>query len=349
MGHAMFNLGERIGIDLGTASIIVFARGRGIVVREPSVVAIQQHTKKVLAVGHEAREMLGRTPGSIVAIRPLRDGVIADYTITREMLRYLIRKACGPRARFFKPLVVICIPSGATAVEERAALEAARSAGARRAVPIEEPMAAAIGVGLPIASPGGNMVVDIGGGTTDIAVISLGGIVVSDSLRVGGVVLDEAITRHIRHVYNLDIGERTAEAIKHEIGSAFDVQDLGDMEVRGLDIISGLPKTIEVSPHEVREAMAENVGQIVEAVKSLLERTPPELAADIIERGITLTGGVALLRGLDRLLYLETGIPVHVPEDPISSVAMGTGKVLDQLDIMDRHVDDWHARRRGWR
>ena len=193
------------------------------------------------------------------------------------------------------------------------------------------------------------MVVDIGGGTTDIAVISLGGIVVSDSLRVGGVVLDEAITRHIRHVYNLDIGERTAEAIKHEIGSAFDVQDLGEMEVRGLDIISGLPKTIEVSPHEVREAMAENVGQIVEAVKSLLERTPPELAADIIERGITLTGGVALLRGLDRLLYLETGIPVHVPEDPISSVAMGTGKVLDQLDIMDRHVDDWHARRRGWR
>ncbi len=344
----MFGIGDRLGIDLGTASIIVFARGRGIVVREPSVVAIREHSRKVLAVGHEAREMLGRTPGNIVAIRPLRDGVIADYTVTREMLRYLIRKALGPRARFVKPLVVICIPSGATAVEERAALEAAKAAGARRAIPIEEPMAAAIGVGLPIASPGGNMVVDIGGGTTDVAVISLGGIVVSDSLRVGGTVLDEAIIRHIRHVYSLDIGERTAETIKHEIGSAFDLEEELEMEVRGLDIVSGLPKTVVVSSHEVREAMAENVSHIVEAVKTLLERTPPELAADIIERGITLTGGVALLRGLDRLIYLETGIPVHVPEDPISSVAMGTGKVLDTLDLMDREGDHTSLRRRGW-
>jgi rod shape-determining protein MreB len=334
----MFGIADRIGIDLGTATIIVFARGRGIVVREPSVVAISQLTKKVLAVGHEAREMLGRTPGNIVALRPLRDGVIADYSVTREMLRYLIRKACGVRGRFFKPLVVICIPSGATAVEERAALEAARAAGARKAIPIEEPMAAAIGVGLPIANPGGNMVVDVGGGTTDVAVISLGGIVVSASLRVGGTMLDEAVIRHIRHVYNLDIGERTAETIKHEIGSAFEMDEEQDMEVRGLDIISGLPKTVVVSSHEVREAMAENVSQIVEAVKSLLERTPPELAADIIERGITLTGGLALLRGLDRLLYLETGIPVHVPEDPISSVAMGTGKVLDQLEILERDI-----------
>ncbi len=343
----MLGIGERIGIDLGTASIIVFARGRGIVVREPSVVAIDGQSKRVLAVGHEAREMLGRTPGNIVAMRPLRDGVIADYSVTREMLRYLIRKACGGRAKFFKPLVVICIPSGATAVEERAALEAARAAGGRKVIPIEEPMAAAIGVGLPIANPGGNMVVDIGGGTTDIAVISLGGTVVSNSLRVGGTALDEAIIRHIRHVYNLDIGERTAETIKQEIGSAFELEEESEMEVRGLDIISGLPKTVEVNSHEVREAMAENISQIVEAVKGLLERTPPELAADIIERGITLTGGVALLRGLDRLLYLETGIPVHVPEDPISSVAMGTGKVLDQLDVMER-MSSRLTTRRTW-
>ncbi len=341
----MLGIGERIGIDLGTATIIVFARGRGIVVREPSVVAISEQTKRVLAVGHQAQEMLGRTPGNIVALRPLRDGVIADYSVTREMLRYLIRKACGSRARFFKPLVVICIPSGATAVEERAALEATRAAGARKVIPIEEPMAAAIGVGLPIASPGGNMVVDIGGGTTDIAVISLGGIVISDSLRVGGTMLDEAITRHIRHVYNLDIGERTAETIKQEIGSAFEPEEEQEMEVRGLDIVSGLPKTVAVSSHEVREAMAENISQIIEAVKSQLERTPPELAADIIQRGITLTGGLALLNGLDRLLYLETGIPVHVPEDPISSVAMGTGKVLDQLDIMEGAAGEFAPRR----
>ncbi|MFO7947095.1 MAG: rod shape-determining protein [Armatimonadota bacterium] len=343
----MLRLGDRLGIDLGTASIIVYARGRGIVVREPSVVAMSQSTDKVLAVGHEAREMLGRTPGNIVAIRPLRDGVIANYSVTREMLRYLIRKACGRHARFFKPTVVICIPSGATPVEERAALEAAKAAGARKVVPIEEPMAAAIGVGLPIASAGGNIVVDIGGGTTDIAVISLGGIVVSDSLRVGGNALDEAIIRHIRHVYSLDIGERTAEMIKTEIGSAFEMEQEEEMEVRGVDIVSGLPKTVIVSSPEVREALAENVIQIVEAVKALLERTAPELASDIIERGITLTGGTALLDGLDRLLHLETGIPVHVPDDPISSVALGTGKVLDQLETMGRGSERF-LRDSGW-
>ncbi len=332
----MWGLGERLGIDLGTATIIVYARGRGIVVREPSVVAIDKTTRRVLAIGEEAREMLGRTPSSIVAIRPLRDGVIADYTVTREMLAFLIRRACGPKARLFKPVVVVCIPSGATNVEMRAALDAARAAGAREAYPIEEPMAAAIGAGLPIANPGGNMVVDIGGGTTDIAVISLGGIVVSDSLRVGGNQLDEAIIRHIRRVYNLDIGERTAEDIKIRIGSACRTNGEEEMEVRGRDIVTGLPQTVTVSSIEVRDALSENVSQIVAAVKSILEKTPPELAADIIERGITLTGGGALLRGLDQVLQMETQIPVHVAEDPMSSVAIGTGKVLEQIETLQR-------------
>jgi len=332
----MWGLGERLGIDLGTATIIVYARGRGIVVREPSVVAIDKTTRRVLAIGEEAREMLGRTPSSIVATRPLRDGVIADYTVTREMLAFLIRRACGPKARLFKPIVVVCIPSGATNVEMRAALDAARAAGAREAYPIEEPMAAAIGAGLPIANPGGNMVVDIGGGTTDIAVISLGGIVVSDSLRVGGNQLDEAIIRHIRRVYNLDIGERTAEDIKIRIGSACRTNGEEEMEVRGRDIVTGLPQTVTVSSIEVRDALSEHVSQIVAAVKNILEKTPPELAADIIERGITLTGGGALLRGLDLVLQMETQIPVHVAEDPMSSVAIGTGKVLEQIETLQR-------------
>jgi rod shape-determining protein MreB len=330
----MFGLGDRLGIDLGTANIVVFARKRGIVLREPSVVAVERRLRRVLAVGEEAREMLGRTPGNIVAIRPLRDGVIADYTITRDMLAHLIRKSCGPRAKFFKPLVVICIPSAATSVERRAALDAARSAGAREAIPIEEPMAAAIGAGLPIAMPGGNMVVDVGGGTTDIAVISLGGIVVSDSLRIGGNHLDEAIIRHIKRVYSLDIGEPTAERIKMNVGSAFELEEELEIEVRGRDIISGLPKTVTVSSVEVRYAISEAVSQIVGRVKAILERTPPELAADIIERGITLTGGGALLLGLDQLLELETGIPVRVAQDPISCVAIGTGKVLDEIDSL---------------
>lgn len=336
----MLGLGERLGIDLGTANIVVYARGRGIVLREPSVVAIDKASRRVLSVGEDAREMLGRTPGTIVAIRPLRDGVIADYTVTREMLAFLIRKACGNKSRIFKPVVVVCIPSGATSVEQRAALDAARAAGARDAYPIEEPMAAAIGAGLPIASPGGNMVVDIGGGTTDIAVISLGGIVVSDSLRVGGNQLDEAIIRHIRRVYNLDIGERTSENIKIGIGSACKTADQEDeMEVRGRDIVSGLPQTVTVTAIEVRDALFENVSQIVAAVKTILEKTPPELAADIIERGITLTGGGALLRGIDMILQMETQIPVHVADDPMSSVAIGTGKVLEEIETLQRrHV-----------
>jgi rod shape-determining protein MreB len=333
----MVGLGDRLGIDLGTANVVVYARGRGIVLREPSVVAIEYRSRRVLAIGREAEAMLGRTPGNIVASRPLRDGVIADYSVTREMLAYLLRKACGPRGRLFKPLVVICIPSGATGVERRAALDATRAAGAREVYPIEEPMAAAIGAGLPIAMPGGNMVVDIGGGTTDIAVISLGGIVVSDSLRVGGNLLDEAIMRHIRRTYNLEIGERTAEQVKIAIGSAFDMSDDRDLEVRGRDIFTGLPKTMRVTGAEVREALAENVMQIVEAVKRILEHTPPELAADIIERGITLTGGGAMLQGMDRLIELETGIPTRVADDPISSVAIGTGRVLDQAEVLRGH------------
>jgi rod shape-determining protein MreB len=333
----MLGFGERLGIDLGTANIVVYARGRGVVLREPSVVAIDKASKRVLAVGEEAREMLGRTPGTIVAIRPLRDGVIADYSVTRDMLAFLVRKACGNRARIFKPLVVVCIPSGATSVEQRAALDAARAAGARDAFPIEEPMAAAIGAGLPIASPGGNMVVDIGGGTTDIAVISLGGIVVSDSLRVGGNLLDEAIIRHIRRVYNLDIGERTAENIKIGIGSAWKTgEDEMEVEVRGRDIVSGLPMTVSVSSIEVRDALSENVSHIISSVKMILEKTPPELAADIIERGITLTGGGALLHGIDSLLQIETQIPVHIADDPISSVAIGTGKVLEEIETLQR-------------
>jgi rod shape-determining protein MreB and related proteins len=335
----MWRLVEDLGIDLGTANIVVFARGRGIVLREPSVVAVDARTKKVQAVGEEARLMLGRTPGSIVAKRPLRDGVIADYSITRDMLAHLISKACGRRARLLRPTVVICIPSGATNVEKRAALDAARSAGARRAIPIEEPMAAAIGAGLPIDLPGGNMVVDIGGGTTDVAVISLGGIVISDSLRVGGNRLDEAIVRHVRRTYNLDIGEPTAENIKLEIGSAVTMEPEQEMNVKGRDIVSGLPKVVPVSSVEVREAMSEAIAAIVQAVKSILEQTPPELAADIIERGITLTGGGALLVGFDTLLERETGIPVRVADDPMSSVAVGTGKVLEVVGLLDGHDD----------
>lgn len=270
-----WRLVEDLGIDLGTANIVVYARGRGIVLREPSVVAVDARTKRVQAVGEEARLMLGRTPGTIVAKRPLRDGVIADYSITREMLAYLIAKACGRRARLLKPTAVICIPSGATNVEKRAALDAARAAGARRAIPIEEPMAAAIGAGLPIDLPGGNMVVDIGGGTTDIAVISLGGIVISDSLRVGGNRLDEAIIRHVRRTYNLDIGEPTSENIKIEIGSAVPIDPEQELDVKGRDIVSGLPKVVPVSSVEVREAMQESIAQIVASVKLILEQTPP--------------------------------------------------------------------------
>ncbi len=334
----MLRLADKIGIDLGTATIVVYAQGRGIVVREPSVVATDGPDGRVLSVGEEAQAMLGRTPGSIVAKRPLRDGVIADYSVTREMLAYLMRKATGLRGKIFRPMAVICIPSAATSVERRAALDATRSAGAGKVIPIEEPMAAAIGAGLPISAPGGNMVVDIGGGTTDVAVISLDGIVVSDSLRLGGNHLDESIIRHIKRVYNLDIGERTAENIKIQIGSAFEFEEEREIEVRGRDVITGLPKTVAVSSVEIRSAISECVSAILDAVKSILERTPPELSSDIIERGIVLTGGGALLHGIDRLLELETGIPVRVADDPISCVAMGTGKVLEEADFLVRHA-----------
>ncbi|WP_309713691.1 rod shape-determining protein [Armatimonas sp.] len=328
-----FRLTPDIGIDLGTANILVYQRGKGIVLREPSVVAIDKATRKVKAVGEEARLMLGRTPGNIIAIRPMQDGVIADYSTTREMLRALITKVCGRRGPF-KPRVLVCVPAGVTSVEKRAVLQAAEEAGAGVAATIEETMAAAIGAGLPIALPGGNMVVDIGGGTTDIAVISLGGIVVSKSLRVGGNKIDEVIIRHIKNSYNLMIGDRTAEEIKIRIGSAFPLEQELYMEVKGRDLVAGLPKTVDVSSDEIREALAEPISQVVDRVKAVLEHTPPELSSDIIERGIMLTGGGALLRGLDRLLALATGIPVHVADDPLSCVAIGTGRALEEFDAI---------------
>ncbi len=326
----MFRLVPVLGVDLGTANILVYERGKGIVLREPSVVAITSETKKVRAVGEEARLMLGRTPGNIVAIRPMSDGVIADYTTTRKMLEYLFNKVVG-RRKIFKPRVLVCVPSQVTSVERRAVEQAAKEAGAGEAYTIEEPMAAAIGAGLPIEMPGGNMVIDIGGGTTDIAVISLGGIVTSESLRVGGNRMDEVIIRHVKSAYSLMIGDRTAEEIKMKIGSAYPLEQELNMQIRGRDLVAGLPKTVEVSSGEMREALAEPVLAIVEKVKRVLEQTPPELASDIIERGIVLTGGGALLRGLDRLLTAATGIPVYVAEDPLSCVAIGTGRALDEL------------------
>jgi len=324
----MFGMSAGLGIDLGTSNILVYVRGRGIVLREPSVVAVANG--EILAVGEEARQMLGRTPGNISAVQPLREGVIADFTVTQKMLRYLLDKVCG-RRRLFKPQVVVCIPSGATGVEKRAVLEAAVMAGAKRALPIEEPMAAAIGASLDIIGPGGNLVVDIGGGTTDIAVIALGGIVLSDSVRIGGHAMDEAIARHIKRSYNLMVGERTAEEIKLHIGSAAPLEPELRMTIRGRDQVAGLPKTVEIGSEEVREALAEPVAAIVARVKQVLEQTPPELAGDVIERGITLTGGGALLRGIDRLLAEETEVPLRVAEDPLSCVAVGTGQYLEVM------------------
>jgi rod shape-determining protein MreB len=319
-----------IGIDLGTANVLVYVKGKGIVLREPSVVAKDVRTNRTIAVGEEARQMLGRTPGNIQAIRPLRDGVIADFEVTEVMLNYFIKKVTKSQSIFSwfrpKPSVVICVPAEITSVEERAVRDAAKLAGARSVDIIEEPMAAAIGAGLPIDGPSGNMVVDIGGGTTDVAVISLGGIVVSQSLRVAGNKLDEAIIRHIRRVYNLMVGERTAEEIKITIGSAYRLDEELTMEIRGRDLINGLPKTVKITSEEVREALSEPIASIVEAVKSVLEKTPPELAADIIDRGIILTGGGALLRGLDTLLAEVTGIPALIADDPLSCVVIGTGQ-----------------------
>jgi len=334
----MFRLGHDLGIDLGTANIIVFVRGRGIVLRDPSVVAIDNHTKRMLAVGEDARQMLGKTPEHITAIRPLKDGVIADYTITLKMLQYLLAKVCGPLRRLFKPRVILSVPSGVTNVERRAVLAAASEAGARKAVTIAEPMAAAIGAGLPIASPGGNMVVDIGGGTTDIAVISLGGIVVQECVRVAGNKMDAAIMRHVRRVHNLGIGDATAEEIKVNIGSAYPLDPELEMEVRGRDLVTGLPKTVSVTSTEIREALVEPVSTIVERVKAVLEATPPELAADIILRGITLTGGGALLRGIERLIEHETRVPTVVAENPLFCVAQGTGKALEQIDALESRI-----------
>ncbi len=325
-----------LGIDLGTASTLVYAKGRGIVCNEPSVVAIDKATRKVLAVGMEAKRMLGRTPGDIVAIRPMKDGVIADFDATEQMLRYFIQKVHN-RKTFLRPRIIVGVPSGITQVEQRAVRDSAEQAGAREVYLIEEPMAAAIGAGLPITEPSGNMVVDIGGGTTDVAVISLAGIVYSKTVKTGGDKMDEAIINYIKRKYNLLIGERTAEHIKITIGSAYKVtEESKTMEVRGRDLVSGIPKTLIIDDDEVREALMEQVLIIVNTIKVTLENTPPELAADIIEKGIVLAGGGALLTGIDVLIREETSLPIVIAEDPLSAVVMGTGKALDELDLLRR-------------
>ena len=327
-----FGLSQDIGIDLGTATVLVYVKGKGIVLKEPSVVAINQDTGKIIAVGSEARRMLGRTPGNIVAIRPLREGVIADYDVTEKMLRYFINKANGKKW-FFKPRVMVCIPSGVTGVEERAVRQAALQAGARYAHLIEEPLAAALGAGLDISEPSGSMIIDIGGGTTDVAVLSLGGIVCSRSLRVGGDKFDEAIVRYIRREFNLMIGERTGEEIKIEIGSAL-VDKNKSTTIRGRDLVTGLPKAITVNSEQIHAAISEPLEAVVGAVKEVLEATPPELSADIVNKGIIMTGGGSLLHNFDKLISKETGLPVYVAEDAISCVAKGTGKALSMIDML---------------
>ena len=324
-----------IGIDLGTANTLVTVKGQGIVLREPSVVAIHSGTNEVLAVGDDAKRMLGRTPGNIVAIRPLKDGVIADFDVAAAMLRYFITKVNNGRRRS-NPRVVIAVPSGITEVERRAVRESAEEAGAREIFLIEEPMAAAIGVGLPVLDAGGNMIVDIGGGTTEVALISLSGIVYSRSEKTAGDKMDESIIQYMKRAYNLLIGERTAEEIKIRLGSATPLPKEISMEVKGRDLVAGLPKTITINSVEVRDAMAIPLATIVDTVRTTLERCPPELAADLVDRGIMLAGGGALLRGLDKLLHEETGLPVHVAEDPLSAVAEGTGKVLSEISVLRR-------------
>lgn len=329
----MWGWGTDIGVDLGTATVLIYLQGKGIVLREPSVVAIDKQNNRLIAVGEEARRMLGRTPGYIVAVRPLREGVIADYEVTERMLRYFMAKAYG-RRWFGKPRLMVCIPSGITNVEERAVRQAALQAGAREAYLIEEPLAAALGAGLDISEPEGSMVVDIGGGTTDIAVLSLGGIVYSRSLRVGGDKFDAALVQYIRRRYNLLIGEQTAEELKINIGTAHPGARRETMAIRGRDLVTGLPKTVEVTSAETLEAMREPIEAVIGAIKEVLERTPPELAADIVDKGIVMTGGGSLLHGLDLLIQEETGLPVQVAEDPISSVALGTGRALTMLDAL---------------
>ncbi|MFL5931684.1 MAG: rod shape-determining protein [Gaiellaceae bacterium] len=326
--------GRDMAVDLGTANTLVYVRGRGIVLSEPSVVAIDERSGEVHAVGVEAKRMLGRTPGTISAIRPLKDGVIADFDVTEQMLRHFIQKV--HQHRFAHPRVVVCVPSGVTGVEKRAVEEATLSAGAREAHLIEEPMAAAFGAGLPVSEPTGNMIVDIGGGTTEVAVISLGGIVVSQSLRVGGDEMDEAIISHVKKEYKLLIGQQTAEEIKLEIGSAFDMREEFHAEVRGRDMLTGLPKTVVLSSEEVRHALEEPVSQIIDAIRSTLDKTPPELAADIMDRGIVLAGGGALLAGLDERLRHETQMPSHLAESPLTCVAVGSGRSLEVLETMSR-------------
>ena len=330
----MFKYGQDIGIDLGTATVIAYAKGKGIVLREPSVVAVDNNTGEVLAVGKEARRMLGRTPGNIVATRPLRDGVISNYTVTEKMLKYFINRVCGKF--IFAPRIMICIPSQVTEVEKKAVIDAASQAGARKVYLIEEPIAAAIGAGIDISKPCGNMVIDIGGGTTDIAVISLGGSVVSTSIKVAGDKFDEAIVRYIKKKYNTIIGERTAEDLKINIGCVYPkIQDM-EMDIRGRDLATGLPKTITVHSSEMLEALIDPAMQVIDAVHSVLEKTPPELAADISDRGVYMTGGGCLIDGLDKLIQEKLGLNVMIAQDAVSCVALGTGKALDNLDALDR-------------
>ncbi len=328
---------DDLAIDLGTANTLVYAKGKGIVCCEPSVVAVQKNArggKKVKAVGRVAKEMLGRTPGSIVAIRPMKDGVIADFEITEAMLRYFIGRAHN-RRKLYAPRIIICVPFGITEVEKRAVRESAHQAGARDVYLIEEPMAAAIGAGMPIAEPSGNMIVDVGGGTTEVAVISLSGIVYSQSARVGGDKMDEAIIQHMKRKYNLLVGERTAEMIKCTIGTAYPTEEVMTMDVKGRDLVAGLPKTLEVNSDEIRDALQEPINAIVEAVRIALERTPPELSADIVDKGIVLAGGGALLKNLDILLREETGLPVLIADDPMSSVVLGSGQTLDEMELLE--------------
>ncbi len=335
----MFGFSKRVGIDLGTANSLVYLGGEGIVLNEPTVVAVTTDDHRVLAVGNEAREMLGRTPGNIIASRPLRDGVIADFVITEAMIRYFLDKVCGS-SRLFKPEVMVCAPAGVTSVEKRAILDATLSAGAKTAFLIDEPLAAAIGAKIPIANPSGNMIIDIGGGTTEAAVICLGGVVVHSSVRVGGNKIDEAIQSYIRKKHNLIIGERMAEEVKIKIGSATQLKpsEVEKIEVRGRDAFSGLPKTVEVSSDEVTMAISDVVHKIIGAAKGVLEQIPPELASDIIDKGIVMSGGTSLLKNLDKLLTDSLGVPVSLAENPLLCVALGTGMALDNLDLYKRSV-----------
>lgn len=331
------NITRRVGIDLGTANVLVYTKDKGIVLNEPSVVAISNSDNRLVAVGIEAREMLGRTPGSITVVRPMRAGVIADYVITRTMLEYFIRKVCGP-FRLFRPEVMVCIPAGVTSVEQRAVHDATLEAGARIAYLIEEPLAAALGAKIPVHLPSGSMVVDIGGGTTEAAVISLNGIVVSRSVRVAGDKMDDAIAAYIKRRYGLMVGERTAEEIKIQIGSATPIEPELSAEVRGRDQVGGLPKNITIRSSEVREALAEPLAAIIAAIRTVLEQTPPELASDVIDKGIILTGGGALLRNIDKLLSQETGVPCYIAEDPLLCVAVGAGMALERIEVLKRNL-----------